>query len=43
MAELYGRRKFITDVTKAAGATMVVTLPASVKQKNCCKQKKYLR
>ncbi|MBK5272095.1 MAG: NGG1p interacting factor NIF3, partial [Bacteroidia bacterium] len=27
MADQYGRRKFINDVSKAAGAAIVITLP----------------
>jgi len=39
MADLYGRRKFITDVTKAASAAMVVTLPGISKAEELMQSK----
>jgi len=39
MADLYGRRKFITDVTKAASAAVVVTLPGISKAEELMQSK----
>ena len=39
MTDLYGRRKFITDVTKAASAAMVVTLPGISKAEELMQSK----